>query len=180
MRRTYSPSNANVVRQSVVRDDHDVVTGYGGTYRASVVDNVDPMQEQRLEVVVPDVYGELAIWALPSLSAGSSGPLPVIGDLVWVSFEYGDTDHPVWQPEQGADLAAQSGYVGVYRGFVVSNDDPAQLHRLEVTVPDVDPSPTWATPSVNFQDAPSPDVGSNVWIEYENGDPAYPRWTGLA
>ena len=163
-----------------MRDDRGVVTGYGGTYRASVVDNVDPMQEQRLQVVVPDVYGELAIWALPSLPAGSGGPLPAIGDLVWVSFEYGDTDHPVWQPDQGSDPTAQSGYVGVYRGFVVSNDDPAQLHRLEVTVPDVDPAPTWATPSVNFQDAPSPDVGSEVWIEYENGDPAYPRWTGLA
>jgi hypothetical protein len=162
-----------------------VVTGYGGTYRASVVDNFDPMLEQRLQVIVPDVYGEAAVWAVASLPAGSSGSLPAIGDLVWVSFEYGDTDHPVWQPDQGADQTAHtgyanSGYVGVYRGFVVSNDDPAQLHRLEVTVPDVDAGATWATPAVNFQDAQVPDVGAEVWIEYENGDPAYPRWTGLA
>lgn len=175
-----TPRTRNVVRSSSVRDDHGVVTGYGGTYRASVVDNFDPMQEQRLQVVVPDVYGELAVWAMASLPAGSGGPLPALGDLVWVSFEYGDTDHPVWQHDQGVDQSAHAGYVGVYRGVVVSNDDPAQLHRLEVTVPDVDPWPTWATPSVNFQDAPSPDVGSEVWIEYENGDPAYPRWTGLA
>ena len=157
-----------------------MVTGYGGTYRASVVDNFDPMQEQRLQVIVPDVYGEAAVWAMASLPAGSSGTLPAIGDLVWVSFEYGDTDHPVWQSDQGDDQAAHTGYVGVYRGFVVSNDDPAQLHRIEVTVPDVDPGAMWASPSVNFQDAPVPEVGSEVWIEYENGDPAYPRWTGLA
>ena len=120
------------------------------------------------------------MWAVPSLPAGSSGTLPAIGDLVWVSFEYGDTDHPVWQAEEGADQSAHSGFVGVYRGFVVSNDDPAQLHRLQVTVPDVDAGATWAIPSVDFQDAPVPDVGAEVWIDYENGDPAYPRWTGLA
>ena len=25
-----------------------------------------------------------------------------------------------------------------------------------------------------------PDVGADVWIEYENGDPLYPRWVGIA
>ena len=31
-----------------------VVTGYGGTFRATVVDDADPMQQSRLQVVVPD------------------------------------------------------------------------------------------------------------------------------
>ncbi|MGZ4770726.1 MAG: phage baseplate assembly protein V, partial [Ilumatobacteraceae bacterium] len=134
-----------------------------------------------LQVIVPDVYGELAAWALPSTTAGSSGAFPSVGDQVWVSFEHGDTDYPVWQLDQGDQNPAQSGYVGKYRGVVVSNDDPMQEHRLEVTVADVDPWPAWATPSPdNYQYAETPDVGSEVWIDYENGDPSHPRWVGLA
>ena len=41
-----------------------VVTGYGGTFRATVVDGADPMQQSRLEVVVPEVYGDsVPVWA---------------------------------------------------------------------------------------------------------------------
>jgi hypothetical protein len=48
-------------------------------------------------------------------------------------------------------------------------------------VPEVDPSPAWAAPSVDdVRDVESPGIGVEIWIEYENGDPAHPRWTGLA
>jgi len=161
----------------------DMVTGYGGTFRASVVDDADPTQQSRLQVVVPDVYGDsVPVWAAASLPYGSSG-LPAVGDLVWVSFEHGDTDYPVWQADEGADqgVPPAGGYVGKYRGVVVDNADPQQERRLEVTVPDVYPYPAWATPGVDaspYDDPPT--VGSEVWIEYECGDPAFPRWVGLA
>jgi hypothetical protein len=154
-----------------------VVTGYGGTYRASVVDDADPMAQNRLLVLVPEVYGDAAAWAAASLPSGPAGPMPAIGDLVWVSFEHGDTDYPVWAGDRGS-AGATGGYVGKYRGVVVANDDPMQLRRLEVTVAEVDQSPAWATrPS---DDVELPEIGAEVWIEYENGDPAHPRWVGLA
>jgi hypothetical protein len=119
----------------------------------------------------------MARWAV-ALSAGSS--VPVIGDTVWVSFEHGDTDYPIWQLASGADdSTATGGYIGKYRGVVVSNDDPMQRNRLEVTVPEVNTSSAWAEPSDEVGYNEPPDVGAQVWIEYENGGPAYARWVGL-
>jgi len=159
-----------------------VVTGYGGTYRGAVVDDADPLQQNRLQVVVPEVYGDASVWAAASLPPGPAA-VPAIGDPVWVSFQHGDTDYPVWERDQDADgsTGTTKGYIGKYRGAVVGNDDPLQRHRLEVTVPEVDPSPAWAEPSLDdVEQVEPPGIGSEVWIEYENGDPAHPRWVGLA
>jgi hypothetical protein len=143
-----------------------------------VTDNVDPMDLYRLGVVVPDVYGESPVWAAP-LNNGDA--LPSIGDLVWVSFENGDTDYPVWQADGAAQegAATASGYVGHYRGVVVNNDDPMQQNRLEVSVPDVNSSPAWATPSDDVRYGETPAIGTEVWIDYESGNPDYPRWVGV-
>jgi hypothetical protein len=76
-------------------------------------------------------------------------------------------------------------YYGKYRGTVVENLDPEQLGRILVEVPDVlglTPS-TWAMPCVPAAGLQSgifivPPIGSGVWIEFEQGDPDYPIWTG--
>jgi Type VI secretion system/phage-baseplate injector OB domain len=163
-----------------LRDDCGMVTGYGGTYRGAVVDDADPLQSNRLGVIVPDVYGDgVSVWAA-ALQGSSS--LPAVGDMVLVSFEHGDTDYPIWEPysdaEQNGD--ATSGYVGKYRASVVDNADPMQENRLQVTVPEVDSSSIWATASDEVRYGDTPEIGAEVWIEYEYGDPAYPRWVGLA
>jgi hypothetical protein len=68
-----------------------------GIYRAHVVNNVDPMGQGRLLVQVPDVTGlTTSTWAVRCLPAGESGNLPSIGDTVWVMYEAGNIDHPVW------------------------------------------------------------------------------------
>ncbi len=159
-----------------------MATGYGGTYRGIVVDDADPLQQSRLGVVVPEIYGDASVWATALLLAGSAAPLPAIGEHVLVSFERGDTDYPIWEQDSGGQESDSltRGYIGKYRGVVVGNDDPMQEGRLEVTVPEVDPSPAWAVASDDVRYIESPEIGSDVWIEYEYGDPAYPRWVGLA
>jgi uncharacterized protein involved in type VI secretion and phage assembly len=76
-------------------------------------------------------------------------------------------------------------FYGKYRGTVVSNVDPQNMGRLSVTVPDVSniQTSTWAMPSAALAGSQSgffavPPVGSNVWVEFEQGDSDYPIWSG--
>ena len=72
-----------------------------GKYRGTVVNNIDPMQKGRLQVQVPDVLGVgMSSWAMPCVPL--TGPqmgtyfLPLICSGVWVEFEGGDPDYPIW------------------------------------------------------------------------------------
>ncbi len=72
-----------------------------GKYRGTVVNNVDPMQIGRLMVIVPDVGGLTpSTWAMPCLPLAGKQMgtylIPQIGSGVWVEFEHGDLDYPVW------------------------------------------------------------------------------------
>jgi uncharacterized protein involved in type VI secretion and phage assembly len=74
---------------------------YYGKYRGVVSNNVDPMQMGRVQVQVPDVMGlGLSSWAMACVPfAGKQSGVycvPQIGAGVWVEFEQGDPDHPVW------------------------------------------------------------------------------------
>jgi hypothetical protein len=72
-----------------------------GKFRGMVVNNVDPMQIGRVQVQVPDVLGPaLSSWAMPCvpLAGKQSGVyvVPQVGSGVWVEFEQGDPDYPIW------------------------------------------------------------------------------------
>jgi uncharacterized protein involved in type VI secretion and phage assembly len=76
-------------------------------------------------------------------------------------------------------------YFGKYRGMVINNIDPMNIGRIMVQVADVSniiPS-TWAMPCFPFAGIQNgffavPEIGSGVWVEFEQGDPDYPIWTG--
>ncbi len=72
-----------------------------GKHRGLVLNNVDPMQIGRLMVQVPDVTGLTpGTWAMPCFPfAGKQmggWALPQIGAGVWVEFEQGNADYPIW------------------------------------------------------------------------------------
>jgi uncharacterized protein involved in type VI secretion and phage assembly len=75
-----------------------------GKHRASVVDNVDPARRGRLRLQIPDVLGDQpSTWAEACVPlAGPTGSpmgvyvVPPIGAAVWVEFEAGDPDYPIW------------------------------------------------------------------------------------
>lgn len=72
-----------------------------GKYRGTVVNTVDPLKMGRLMVQVPDVLGSSpSTWAMPCLPVSGKQMgmfvLPQIGAGVWVEFEQGDPDYPIW------------------------------------------------------------------------------------
>lgn len=76
-------------------------------------------------------------------------------------------------------------YYGKYRGLVVNNIDPNRMGRLQVSCPRVlgESVLSWAMPCVPFAGLQEgfymlPTIGSNVWVEFEEGDPDRPIWTG--
>ncbi|MEP7113153.1 MAG: phage baseplate assembly protein V [Ilumatobacteraceae bacterium] len=99
-----------------------------------------------------------------------------------MSFEHGDSDHPIWEADTGSqhDGNATGGYVRRYRGVVISNDDPMQENRLEVTVPTSTSRLRGRFRRTTRSTSIPPDAGADVWIEYDDGDPACPRWVGVA
>jgi uncharacterized protein involved in type VI secretion and phage assembly len=120
---------------------------YYGKYRGVVLNNVDPMQIGRLMVQVPDVTGLApSSWAMPcvpiaGIQNGMVAP-PIIGSGVWVEFEQGDPDHPIW--------------TGCFWGTA------AEVPALARTVPPAIPGITLQTPlqnGITVNDVPGPTGG---------------------
>ncbi len=122
-------------------------TKYYGKYRGMVLNNIDPMQQGRLQVQVPDVAGLApATWAMPCvpLAGINNGmlALPMIGSGVWVEFEQGNPDYPIW--------------VGCFWGSAT------ELPKLSQTVPPGVQGITLQTPLLNglvISDVPGPTGG---------------------
>jgi uncharacterized protein involved in type VI secretion and phage assembly len=80
---------------------------------------------------------------------------------------------------------AASRYYGKYRGLVVENVDPMQIGRIVAQIPDVlgETPSSWAMPCIPAAGIQAgcfivPPIGSQVWMEFEQGNPDYPIWTG--
>jgi uncharacterized protein involved in type VI secretion and phage assembly len=72
-----------------------------GKFRGTVADNNDIEKRGRLKVNVPAVLGDITSgWALPCFPFAGSGTgffgVPPVGALVWVEFEGGNLEYPVW------------------------------------------------------------------------------------
>ena len=72
-----------------------------GKYRGVVTDNLDPLMIGRVRARVPDVMGDRESgWALPCAPFGGDKvgffAVPTVGAGVWIEFEHGDPDYPIW------------------------------------------------------------------------------------
>jgi uncharacterized protein involved in type VI secretion and phage assembly len=72
-----------------------------GKYRGTVINNIDLKQLGRIQAMVPDVSGFVPTsWCMPCVPhAGKqmgTFMVPQVGAGVWVEFEQGDPDYPIW------------------------------------------------------------------------------------
>ena len=73
-----------------------------GKYRGFVSDNADPDKLGRVKLTVPSLLGaQVTGWALPCLPCGGLSNegffcVPNVGAQVWVEFEGGNLDFPIW------------------------------------------------------------------------------------
>ena len=118
-----------------------------GKYRATVLNNIDPMQIGRIQVIVPDVSNVVPTsWAMPCVPVAGIQmgmyTVPPIGSGVWVEFEQGDPDYPIW--------------VGCFWGTA------AEVPALARMVPPAVPGITFQTTlqnGVTINDVPGPTGG---------------------
>ncbi len=102
--KTTENSNRDIELEERVADlaEH-IERRYYGKYRAIVVDNDDPLQLGRLRVSAPALLGpEVTLdWALPCAPYGGADNhgwlfAPEKGSGVWIEFEDGLLDWPIW------------------------------------------------------------------------------------
>jgi phage baseplate assembly protein gpV len=74
-----------------------------GLYAGKVAENRDPEKAFRLQLQIPSLLGDAILenWALPvGIPNGKFAgflALPKIGENVWVQFENGNIEYPLWQ-----------------------------------------------------------------------------------
>jgi hypothetical protein len=72
-----------------------------GKYRGTVINNIDPEQIGRIIAIVPAVSNVVPTsWAMPCVPFAGKAEgffaVPQIGSGVWMEFEGGDPDKPIW------------------------------------------------------------------------------------
>lgn len=77
------------------------VQRYYGKFRGKVINSIDPENRGRIAVTVAGVTGQnTSTWALPAApyAEPSQGLLviPQPGASVWIEYEHGDPDYPIW------------------------------------------------------------------------------------
>jgi Type VI secretion system/phage-baseplate injector OB domain len=135
---------------------------YWGKYAGTVVNNVDPELRGRLILTVPDVLKLVpSTWAEPCVPlAGPTGPpmgvylVPPIGAGVWVEFEHGDRNKPIWVgcrwgAQSDIPLAAHAGNPAspsiviqslAQQGIIISDTPPAPPSALPPVMPPTPPT----------------------------------------
>ena len=130
---------------------HRLQRQYYGKYRGFVVDNRDPEKRGRLKLKVPTVLGDQDTgWALPCLPFGGFTNqglfmIPEVDAQVWVEFEEGNLDHPIWvgvfwqqtsdTPEEAALDEPTTRMIRTPSGHVLQFDDKSGEEQFRLAHP---------------------------------------------
>ena len=92
--------NVPTIEDLLVGQSRDAGSRMYGKYRGIVSDVDDPDGMGRIKAKVDALNGSETTWALPVVPFAGSGHglvlIPEAGDGVWIEFEAGDTNRPLW------------------------------------------------------------------------------------
>jgi uncharacterized protein involved in type VI secretion and phage assembly len=130
-----------------------------GKYRGVVIDNIDPLQVGRILAQVPHVLGESpSSWALPCVPAAGIQAgcfiVPPIGSQVWIEFERGDPNFPIWT----------GGFWGLVADVPVPAWDPAAIPPGQNIV-----LQTTGQNTLALSDAPPSSTGGGIILKAAGG-----------
>lgn len=169
---------------------------YYGTYRGIVVDNEDPENRLRIRAQIPAIGHRTIeqvptnIWALPNLPglASSDGKCqgmfapPEVGDPVWVQFEYGLPEKPIytggWLKKDHEATEFATGGAPTRRGFRTRSGHYLQFREDDGDVSiilakgdgDGSQDGTYFTMLDNGSVVLSTSSGSLLYMDAESGD----------
>lgn len=117
--------------------------GYFGKYKATVKDTADSRKLGQIRCFCPAIMGEVDSpdswlgWAMPSLyfsstPSGDYGSLcvPEVGDTVWLSFEQGNLDFPVYEGGwPTGDSSSESSVPALGKGQSDGSEGTERSHR---------------------------------------------------
>ena len=142
---------------------------FHGKYRGTVVNNLDPEQRGRIQAMVPAVSNVmLSNWAMPCVPMAGKEQgvfmVPQVGAGVWIEYEGGDPDKPVW--------------VGGYWGSV------AEVPKLALAPPPIPPGQNIVIQStlqnmVIFSDAAPTPVTGGIMLKSTTGAMIVVNDTGI-
>jgi len=86
-----------------------------GKVKAKVVHNIDPEKMGRVLVIIPELFGDQILpWAKP---INNQGDLPDIGIDVWLEFERGDINKPIYSGEWATSIDGTTPLPKLSRGL---------------------------------------------------------------
>lgn len=69
---------------------------FTGAYRGVVLDTRDPANRNRIKVKIPAITGDSMSEWVPPMVSGGYVVTPSPGEQVWILFEAGDVNYPLW------------------------------------------------------------------------------------
>jgi hypothetical protein len=133
-----------------------------GKYRGFVVNNMDPKRLGRVTLRIPSVLGPEVVtgWAMPCVPYGGQKNqgflcIPEIGAGVWVEFEEGDLEFPIWvgtfwsEPDGNSEIPAVNEADGKER----TNEADSEKGRKELKPPTRKILKTNKGHTIQFEDA---------------------------
>jgi len=111
-----------------------------GIYQGTVLDNTDFENKKRLTVIVPQVTGSDSLTLVrPSAPSGvlNSIQIPEVGAYVWVMFESGDPNYPVWMSSTGGSSTGVTSVDGLTGAVTLSGTYLTQTNAASTYEPKI-------------------------------------------